>query len=108
MKELGKNWMMKINKEIQSPAEKIQQRRLQMLIHSYIYYELDLQIIDDATWSKWAMELVKLNQKFPALAKKGKYAAQFKDWNGSSGAHLKYDKKTKDKAEELLKMKGVI
>ena len=94
--------MIEINKEIQTVAERIQQRRLQMLIHSYLYYEKNENIVDDATWSKWAMDLVELNEKFPALAKKGKYASQFKDWDGSSGVHLKYDKKTKEKAMMLL------
>lgn len=33
-------------------AELILQRRLQMLVHSYIYYELNDNIISDSTWSK--------------------------------------------------------
>lgn len=35
------------NKEI---AELIHRRREQMLVHSYIYYQLNDNIIDDNTW----------------------------------------------------------
>ena len=34
-----------------------------MLVHSYIYYQLNDNIIDDSTWSKWAMELQKMCEK---------------------------------------------
>ena len=44
--------------------EKIRQRRRQMLVHSYIYYELDDSIISDAQWSKWAVELAELQKKW--------------------------------------------
>ena len=48
------------NKQI---AELIHRRREQMLVHSYIYYQLNDNIIDDSTWSKWAMELQKMCEK---------------------------------------------
>lgn len=41
------------NKEI---AELIHRRREQMLVHSYIYYQLNDNIIDDNTWSKRVFE----------------------------------------------------
>ena len=49
-------------------AELILQRRLQMLVHSYIYYELNDNIISDNTWSKWAVELADLQNKYPEIA----------------------------------------
>lgn len=89
-------------KASQTIEEKIQQRRLQMLVHSYLYYEMDQNIIDDATWSKWAMELRDLQKEYPKASQKVKYAKLFADWDGSSGAHLTYDNKIKQKARWLL------
>ena len=74
-------------------AEKIQQRRYQMLVHSYIYYELNENIISDSLWSKWAMELVELQVKYPNISKQVLYAEDFEDWDGSSGAFLDYSNK---------------
>ena len=48
----------------QTVAEKIRQRRRQMLVHSFLYYELDSNIIDDYTWSKWGVELAELQKKY--------------------------------------------
>lgn len=86
----------------QTIEEKILQRRLQMLVHSYIYYELDENIVDDATWAKWAHELAELQEQHPKEAKKVKYAKEFKNWDGSSGAFLKFDAKTQSTAKTLL------
>lgn len=96
--------LFEIQKPLQTIEEKIKQRRLQMLVHSYIYYELDKNIIDDATWDKWAMELVKLQKENPLASKNVEYYEQFKEWDGSSGAFLKFDKQTKQRAERLLKI----
>lgn len=74
-------------------AEKIQQRRYQMLVHSYIYYELDKNIVSDSQWSQWATELAELQSKYPELAKEVPYAKDFANWDGSSGAFLEYKDK---------------
>ena len=83
-------------------AEKIQQRRRQMLVHSYIYYELDQNIVSDAKWSAWAKELAELQNRYPNMSKKIPYAEQFADWDGSSGAFLEYDDSIIDTAWRLL------
>ena len=83
-------------------AERIQQRRLQMLIHSYLYYELDTNIITDEQWSKWARELASLQNTYPEIAEVVYYADLFKDWDGSTGAHLIYNEPTIRKAKYLL------
>lgn len=69
-------------------AELIQQRRLQLLVHSCIYYELDRNIISDMKWDKWAKELVALQLDYPEIAKKVDWYEAFKDWDGSTGAFL--------------------
>lgn len=99
--------LFEMQKPLQTIEEKIKQRRLQMLVHSYIYYELNKNIIDDATWDKWAMELVQLQKENPVASKKADYYEQFKDWDGSTGAFLKFDDKVKISAKWLLKIKGI-
>lgn len=84
-------------------AEGIKQRRLQMLVHSYIYYELDLNIVSDSTWAKWAKELQQLQDENPDIASKVIWAEAFKDWDGSSGAYLPLnDPWVVSKAHEVL------
>lgn len=99
--------LFEVEKPIQTIEEKIKQRRLQMLVHSYIYYELNTNIIDDAKWDRWAMELVDLQSRYPKESKKAPYYGEFKDWDGSTGAFLKFDDKTKKRAERLLKINGI-
>lgn len=74
-------------------AEKIQQRRYQLLVHSYIYYEMDKNVVSDNQWSKWAVELAELQDKYPELAKNVVYADDFEGWDGSTGAFLDFNDK---------------
>lgn len=74
-------------------AEKIQRRRYQMLVHSYIYYELNENLISDSQWSSWAMELANLQSTYPDIAEKVIYAKDFAEWDGSSGAYLEFHNK---------------
>lgn len=69
-------------------AEKIQQRRYQMLIHSAIYYNMDTSIISDNQWDMWAVELKTLQEHYPDIAKNVMLYEQFKDWDASTGAFL--------------------
>jgi len=82
-------------------AELIQRRRLQLLIHSYLYYELDTNIIEDRKWDMWAKELVKLQKENPEISKKVCYYEAFKDWDASTGAFLPFDDWVKSKAHKF-------
>ena len=84
-------------------AEKIQQRRLQMLVHSYIYYRMDDNIVTDHQWSAWAVELAELQNKYPDIEKQVPFRKGFEDWDGSSGAFLPLNEPwIKTKARNLL------
>lgn len=72
-------------------AEKIQQRRLQLLVHSCIYYKFNYNIIEDRTWDKWARELKQLQEHYPQIAEKVIWHEAFKDWDVSTGAFLPLD-----------------
>lgn len=72
-------------------AELIQQRRLQLLVHSCIYYKFNYNVIDDRTWDKWARELKQLQNDYPDISKQVIWYEAFKDWDASTGAFLPLD-----------------
>ncbi len=87
---------------VQTLSEKIRQRRIQMLVHSYLYYELDDNVVDDHKWQQWADELVELQKQKIDI---GFYDDAFRDWTGASGAFLPFDKWVKERAKKLLQYK---
>lgn len=88
---------------IQSIKEKIQQRRLQMLLHSYIYYEKGTSIVSDATFDRWAYELRDLQKQYPEIANQVMWYQYFKEWDGTTGFNLPY-MVIKDRADWLLEV----
>ena len=69
-------------------AEKIQQRRYQMLIHSCLYYHLNQNVISDKQWDAWARELRDLQNEYPDISSQVILYDEFKDWDASTGAFL--------------------
>lgn len=81
----------------------IQRRRLQILVHSRLYYELNVNLIRDSEFDSFARELVILQRDYPEISEKVCYAEAFKDWDGSTGAFLPLnDEWVVRKASELL------
>ncbi len=66
----------------------INRRRRQMHVHSVIYYTMNTSIVDDATFDKWAVELVSLHSKYPQYIHKGYMPSLFNTWTGDTGMHL--------------------
>lgn len=66
----------------------ILRRRLQVLVHSCLYYVFNENLISDSTWSAWARELVELQRKYPSIAARVDYAKEFQDFDASTGFHL--------------------
>lgn len=86
-------------------AEKIKQRRLQLLVHSCIYYNLNSNIISDKKWDEWAKELLALQNEYPEISKQVDYYEAFADWDASTGAFLPLnDEWVVRKAQRLLGM----
>lgn len=80
---------------------KIKQRRLQMIVHSTIYYIYNDNIVSDAQWSKWAKELEDLQNRYPEISGGVEY---FKNWDGSTGFNLPVNEEwALRKAEQLLR-----
>lgn len=69
-------------------AELILRRRMQMLVHSYLYYDRDTNLISDKEFDTWGRELVKLQTDYPEIAKQVDYAEAFADWDATTGFHL--------------------
>jgi len=89
-------------------AQFIQRRRLQMLVHSCIYYDMDSSLITDKQFDDWGKELVKLQSNYPEIASRVCYAEAFKDWDASTGAFLPLrDPWVIRKAQQLLNIKNI-
>lgn len=68
----------------------IKRRRRQVLVHSYIYYVLNDNIISDEQWSKWAEELEQLQKQYPEESADVELYEEFKKFDHSTGANLDY------------------
>ena len=69
----------------------INRRRRQILVHSVLYYRMAVNLIDDATWSKWALELEELQEQYPDISYQVPYYEAFKDFDHSTGQNLPLD-----------------
>lgn len=88
-------------------AEKMLQRRAQMLVHSCLYYELDTNIIPDTKWDEWARELAQLQKDYPEISKEVRWYEYFADWDASTGAFLPLkDEWVMRKAKEISRLFG--
>lgn len=72
-----------------SVVDLMARRRRQMLVHCFIYYHLDSNVVSDHSWMAWAQELAALQVKHGHRI--NFYDHAFKDWDGSSGFHLGKD-----------------
>ena len=71
---------------VQTPHEKIQQLRICLAVHSYIYYELCDSVVTDHVWQEWAQELILMHKQYPEYT--DSYDEYWVDWDGTTGFHL--------------------
>lgn len=63
-----------------------------IMVHSYIYYELNNNIIRDQYYDEKARELTRYKNEYPDLWKQSMYYKQFgDDYNGATGFTLYHD-----------------
>lgn len=63
-----------------------------VIVHSYIYYHLDTNVISDREYDAKAKELFRYKIEYPDLWRFSMYYKQFgDDYNGSTGFTLYYD-----------------
>lgn len=69
-----------------------------IIVHSYIYYELNENIISDMEYDKKARELANYQKTYPDLWEKSEYYKQFgDDYTGETGFTLYHDLDEKQK-----------
>lgn len=81
---------------------RITQRRLQIAVHSVIYYRFNDNIIDDHKFDRWSKELAELQSQFPDLSKQAIYYEDFKDFDGSTGFQFSDKPYFVGRAERLM------
>lgn len=70
--------------------EWMNRRERQILVHSFLYYQLNENIISDYTFDRWSKELAQAIKEHPDTFKQSVYAEEFKDFDGSSGYDLPF------------------
>lgn len=61
-----------------------------LLLHSYLYYELDTNLISDCQFDQLMYRMVEL-KKWDEF-KESEFYEEFKDFEGATGMHLDYTK----------------
>lgn len=87
-------------------ANLIKRRRFQILVHSYIYYRLNDNIISNIVFDRWAEELIELQKKYPDLSKNIELYDAFSDFTDISDAArlpLDNDPRLDSRARQLLR-----
>lgn len=86
--------------------ERIRMLRLNVLVHSVIYYKLGKNIITDEEFDRRSKELCEIQKKYANIAATVKeYKKEFENWDGGSGYKLPLnDKWANRKALYLLRI----
>ena len=93
--KLPKNW---------STVDKLNHIERRVLIHSYLYYEMNENIISDDEYNKMSRLLAKKVQQYKdTKLKKTMYGYVFKDFEGSTGFDLLY-KLTKEDRDYIIEL----
>lgn len=83
--------------------EEIKRLRLNVILHSCIYYEMNENIWDDITFDLKCKHLVDLLAKHPKVYS-DRFDKYFEGWDGSSGFHFPHrDPWVHGKAEMMVK-----
>ena len=76
----------------QTILEKINQRERQLLVHCFLYYEKNKNIINDDQYDRFSFDLADLIKKYPDDFKKSVYCYEFRNFDPSTGLGLNYKK----------------
>lgn len=83
--------------------ELIKRRKKQILVHSFLYYQMNTNIITDHLYDEWCKELAELLVNHPEERTKG-----FEKFDGSSGFDLPFaTPEVQSVALNLLKYKEI-
>lgn len=89
---------MKFKNPYWEPIDKINMLQRWILVHSYIYYELNSSVVSDHMYDNNCNLLVQMKKDYPKAFKKSRYFPAFSQFDGSTGFDLisKLPKKEKD------------
>lgn len=69
--------------------ERLHRLRLNLILHSIIYYELNDNLVSDDTWTNWAQELKVIQNHYPEISEQlGFHDEHFENWEGVTGFRL--------------------
>lgn len=72
-----------------NPLEQINWLQRYIIVHSYIYYQLNDNFISDHVYDARSKQLVELKERHPKEWRRSQYYRQFgKDYNGATGMGL--------------------
>lgn len=78
--------------------EKINHLQRKIIVNSYIYYELDDNVLSDKEYDVLSRELVKYKNDYPDIWRTSQYYKQFgDDYNGATGFTLFHDLDDREK-----------
>lgn len=73
-----------------------------IIVHSYIYYELNSNVVTDREYDEKAKDLVMFKNKYPDFWKSSMYYKQFgDDYTGATGFTLYHD--LDDRQKEIIR-----
>jgi len=72
-------------------AAEIHRLRMNMLVHSCLYYQLDQNVLTDMQFDRMAYRLADLQREYPVVSKRVPNYEFFKEWDGSTGFNLPLD-----------------
>lgn len=79
-------------KELLTMQDLINYTQRKIIVHSYIYYELNDNVISDREYDDLCKKLVALKNEHPDLWRSSEYYKQFgEDYNGATGFTLYHD-----------------
>lgn len=85
---------------------RIDELREMLHVHSYVYYQLNQNVITDAEWDEMARKLVELHMQYPHAKLQGYEAEYFKDFTGGTGFDMPWTDHVKDLAHKMLDRMG--
>ena len=74
----------------QTIHERINQRRRQLLVHSFLYYQLNTSEISDHQYDKFCLDLIDLQEKYPKKAEECIFPEEFRGFQMGGSYALPY------------------
>ena len=71
-----------------TPLQELNHRERQVLIHAYLYYKLNKNLVGDNLYDHFSFALARLIKKYPEDFKKSVFYADFKGFNPSRRSYL--------------------